>query len=60
MLASHLVPFLEIFGGEDLTLQNDNPSVHATKSTSQWLSSNMGILSDLALGPDLKFIENVW
>ncbi|GBL83016.1 hypothetical protein AVEN_72351-1 [Araneus ventricosus] len=60
-LASHLVPFVETFGGSDLTFQHDNPSKHVSKSTSQWLSSNMGsVLIGLALSPDLNFRENVW
>ncbi|GBM66969.1 hypothetical protein AVEN_110996-1 [Araneus ventricosus] len=41
-LASHLLPFFE-FGGTDLTFQHGNPSIHASKSVSQWLSSNMGL-----------------
>ncbi|GBM00936.1 hypothetical protein AVEN_151391-1 [Araneus ventricosus] len=60
-LASHLVPFVEIFGGTDLTFQHDNHSIHAFKSTSQWLSSNMGwVLSGISLNPGLNFIEHVW
>ncbi|GBM00032.1 hypothetical protein AVEN_214106-1 [Araneus ventricosus] len=60
-LASLLVPLVKFFGGTDLTFQHDNPSIHATKSTSKWLSSNMGsVLSGLALSSDFNFIENVW
>ncbi|GBN28980.1 hypothetical protein AVEN_794-1 [Araneus ventricosus] len=60
-LFSHLVPFVEICGGSDLNFQHDNPSKHVSKSTSQWLSSNMGsVLSGLVLSPDLNFIENEW
>ncbi|GBN44848.1 hypothetical protein AVEN_29464-1 [Araneus ventricosus] len=59
--ASLLVPFVENFSGTDLTFQRDNLSIHASKSTPQWMSSNMGsVLSGLALSPDLNFIENVW
>ncbi|GBN06921.1 hypothetical protein AVEN_135394-1 [Araneus ventricosus] len=37
------------------------PSKHASKSTLQWVSSNMGsVLSGLARRPDLKVIENEW
>ncbi|GBM08765.1 hypothetical protein AVEN_967-1 [Araneus ventricosus] len=43
------------------TVQHDNSSIHASNSTSQWLSSNMGsVLNGLVLSPDLNYIENVW
>ncbi|GBN07233.1 hypothetical protein AVEN_48467-1 [Araneus ventricosus] len=59
-LSSHLIPFVQIFGGADLTFQHGNPSMHASKSTLQWLSSNIGSgLSGLAF-LDLNFIESVW
>ncbi|GBN07234.1 hypothetical protein AVEN_48468-1 [Araneus ventricosus] len=60
-LYSHLVQFVQILGAADLTFQHGNPSIHASKSTLQWLSSNMGsALSGLTLSRDLNFIENVW
>ncbi|GBN94119.1 hypothetical protein AVEN_114413-1 [Araneus ventricosus] len=59
-LASHLVPFVDIFCRTNLTFQHDNPSTHASKSTSQWLTSSMkSVLSVLAINPDLNFIGSV-
>ncbi|GBM93528.1 hypothetical protein AVEN_168015-1 [Araneus ventricosus] len=60
-LASQLVSFVQIFSGTDLTFQPDNPSIHASKSTSQWLRSNLGsVLRFSAPSADLNFIENAW
>ncbi|GBM75740.1 hypothetical protein AVEN_62813-1 [Araneus ventricosus] len=50
-----------MFGGTDLDFQHDSPSIHASKSMSQWLSSIMGSdLSGLAPNPDSNFMKNVW
>ncbi|GBN22088.1 hypothetical protein AVEN_116097-1 [Araneus ventricosus] len=60
-LSNNFLPFEDIFGGTNWTFQHNKASIHASKSTSQWLRSYMvSVAKWPAQSPDFTPLESVW
>ena len=61
ILQSHLIPYMRRFPSANLTFMQDNASIHASRSTAEWLqANNVPTIAWPAKSPDINPIENVW
>lgn len=56
----HMLPFQDLLRGTDCVFQQDNASIHTSRSTKDWFSQqNVQVLDWPALNQDLNPIENI-
>jgi transposase len=61
LLENYMIPDAATLIGEDLIFQQDNASIHTSRSTRQWLREhNVTLLEWPPKSPDANPIENLW